>query len=115
MSDVGYFALKATYYHRVKDTGKSDKYVKKILEKNVKQLLGPSDNEVLYGRAGYLSALAYVRLFQPTVGDDQITDTLEDIIFNGIREGKIINGKVILNWTWHKKVLLTSFHPSNEI
>ena len=53
---------------------------------------------------GYLSALAYVRLFRPDVGDEVIIEILEDILLAGLTEGKIDQGKVILSWSWHKKV-----------
>ena len=104
MSDVGFFALKAHYYHRKGNLVKSKEYVDKILQKDLKRLLGPRENEVLYGRAGYLSALAYVRLFSPNMGNGIIPEILEDIVLAGLNEGQIFDGKVILNWTWHNKV-----------
>jgi len=104
VSDVGYFAQKAHFYHKTENGEKVEKYLKMILEKDLKKLLGPTENEVLYGRAGYLSALAYVRTFRPNFGETQILELLEDIIFNGLCEGKIIENVPILNWTWHKKV-----------
>ena len=53
---------------------------------------------------GYLSALAYIRLFRADIGDEQIAEVLEDILLAGLTEGKLHEGTVILSWSWHKKV-----------
>ena len=79
-------------------------------------------NEVLYGRAGYLSLLAYVKsTFENNA--HQVDNTIasypstltgsnlslgstvwyvvESILNDGIRHGKNINGKFVMRWEWY--------------
>ena len=54
--------MKAKYYDLKKDAEKREKYMEKIMKKDLGRMLDSDENEVLYGRAGYLSAIAFIRL-----------------------------------------------------
>ena len=79
-------------------------------------------NEVLYGRAGYLSLLAYVKsTFENDAHEidniiaanpSTLTGTnlslgstvwyvVESILNDGIRHGKNINGRFVMRWEWY--------------
>ena len=90
---------------------------------------------MLYGRAGYLSLLAYVKstfendvhnidnaLGQYTSSltglqisfDSSVSCVIESILNDGIKYGKNINGKFVLKWEWYNteylvKVLMHVF------
>ena len=53
--------MKAKYYYLKQKPEKVDKYIDRILNKDLNSILDSNENEVLYGRAGYLSSLAYLR------------------------------------------------------
>ena len=79
-------------------------------------------NEVLYGRAGYLSLLAFVKSTFENDADQvdniiasypstltgsnlslgsTIWYVVESILNDGIRNGKNINGKFVMKWEWY--------------
>ena len=74
--------------------------------------LPPEDCEVLYGRAGYLHAIAFVRSETEDYdyGKDIVLTILQQILTEGVRVANESDTDLPLLWTWHGKAYLGAIH-----
>jgi hypothetical protein len=104
LGDAGYFALRAAL------TGGTEG-VSELLEISKTQI---RENELFYGKAGFLYALLFVRKFCPEVFAQNFAEIsaslVEEIVTAGRRENK---GH--LQWEWHGKKYLGAAHGSAGI
>ena len=77
-------------------------------------------NELMYGRAGYLYALLYVKKhanenISTCISDDSITDLTVAIINEGIQYAKQTKRPVPMWWEWHGKEYIGAAHGISGI
>jgi len=76
------------------------------------ECLGSSECEILYGRAGYLTAIIWARqqLRDATFGTSVVVKTVRTIIENGIATAKKHQTNLPLLWEWHESLYLGAAH-----
>jgi len=128
-SNVGYLVLKLYYYHLNKDEKKVESYRSKIEEINIDKMLEKDENEVLYGRAGYLSAMALSQsLTNLPIYEKRIEKIVMDIIMDGLshnnggfsrskcsKDETVAKIPVDFVWKWHNKEYLGAAHGYSGI
>jgi hypothetical protein len=74
--------------------------------------LPPSECEILYGRAGYLKSIAFVRreLSDPQFGVVEARTLVGDIFREGRRLSAQLNSPLPLIWGWHSSLYLGAAH-----
>ncbi|CAG8796857.1 20051_t:CDS:2 [Cetraspora pellucida] len=122
-SHIGPLALAVVVYETIeKNTSESLKYLDTILDKYHSLSLQENSNELLYGRAGYLYALIFIRKYckdneeiMLRIGNDKLNEIIELIIKDG-RDGAkqlTVNDKVTrpaLMWSWHNSEYIGAIH-----
>eukprot|EP00471_Norrisiella_sphaerica_P008054 CAMPEP_0184502070 /NCGR_PEP_ID=MMETSP0113_2-20130426/49286_1 /TAXON_ID=91329 /ORGANISM="Norrisiella sphaerica, Strain BC52" /LENGTH=444 /DNA_ID=CAMNT_0026891061 /DNA_START=189 /DNA_END=1520 /DNA_ORIENTATION=+ len=111
---VGPIALLAALYHKLGNTKERDAHVSRCLKLAQKvSNLKKEECEVLYGRAGYLSSILFMRrqINDNKIGSKEAEKLIEDIITEG-EEGarKCPEAKLRLLYTWHGKCYLGAAH-----
>lgn len=81
------------------------------------QALQDGECEVLYGRAGYLQAILFIRsyLSNPTYGQEIVPDILQTIVSAGLVTAREGSTGLPLVWEWHGKKYLGSAHGVSGI
>jgi hypothetical protein len=74
--------------------------------------LPPSDCEVMYGRAGALQAIWFLRqeLEDPTIGRNFSLATSQAILIEGLKNGREHETESLLMWKWREKAFLGASH-----
>ncbi|CAF1179816.1 unnamed protein product [Rotaria sp. Silwood1] len=115
--DSGPLAIAAVIDYNLGDQKTSDKYIQKILsmKKNALSLSNP--DEYLYGRAGYLYALMFLRkeIGQHIIDAQHITDIFETMIKSGEKYAQKTNSKSPLMYKWHDSEYLGAAHGISGI
>lgn len=93
----------------------SDNLANRILKYHtiMESKLSNNECELLYGRAGYLQCILYIRknMSQPSsFGKDVVLSVIESILQEGQAKSKKYNGIMTLMWEWHGKVYLGAAH-----
>ncbi|XKL65757.1 hypothetical protein PGB90_009177 [Kerria lacca] len=116
--DAGILALAAVLYHKSNDHSKTASCLQKLLTCSKYTVLSESDSsvpdELLYGRAGYLYALLFVRKNLPSrhIPESLIAEVVNAII----NSGKIAAAKAKefhnapLRFMWHDKEYIGAAH-----
>ncbi|XP_065564696.1 glutathione S-transferase LANCL1-like isoform X3 [Artemia franciscana] len=115
--DAGPFTLGAIIYHRLGDTQKSEFYIGKLKElansHHVDKIGTKLPDEILYGRAGYLSALLLAR---EEIDNHVIEDSLiKQVVSSMIASGEDLAKKhpelgAPLMYKWHDSYYLGGAH-----
>lgn len=103
-------AILAVHYFRMGDALTAGKLIDEIL--SLSQLaLADSSDEILYGRAGYVLALLFIKERFPDAVHDKIDATLKMVFRKMIESGRNLGGKNCpLFYQWHEKSYLGSAH-----
>ncbi|KAF0445421.1 lanC-like protein 1 [Gigaspora margarita] len=127
-SHIGPLALAVVFYETIeKNTIESSKYLD-IIDQYHSLLIQEDSNEVLYGRAGYIYALIFIRKYckdneeiMSKIGDKKLKEIIKLIIKDG-RDGakkmtvenlKTVNDKITkpaLMWSWHNAEYIGAIH-----
>jgi lantibiotic modifying enzyme len=112
---VGHSGVGAVLAHVLGQHDKAQSALQKVLEagRNVLEALPRGEDEVLYGRAGYLQTLAMVRKHVPGFG----REIAEAVISQILEDGRALGAKhgLALCWMWHKKIYLGGAHGISGI
>ncbi|CAG8636210.1 9975_t:CDS:2 [Dentiscutata heterogama] len=130
-SHIGPLALAVVFYETIeKNTLESLKYLDIILDKYHSLLIKEDSNELLYGRAGYLYALIFIRKYCKDnkeiisrIENKKLKEIIELIIKDG-RDGakrmtvenlesKTVDDKITkpaLMWSWHNAEYIGAIH-----
>lgn len=112
--DTGPLAVGAVLYHRINTEEKKNDLIKRI-EKFSRRVsaVDPNEyNELLYGRAGYLFTLLFMRKYlgESSVRDERVKEVVSAIIHAGKTHSHKIRHKSPLYYEWHDKAYVGSAH-----
>ncbi|CAG8766113.1 1545_t:CDS:2 [Racocetra fulgida] len=122
-SHIGPLALAVVVYETIeKNTPESLKYLDTILDKYHSLSLQEDSNELLYGRAGYLYALIFIRKYckdneeiMSRIRNDKLKEIIKLIIKDGRDGAKRITDLMTINDNVTKPALMWSWHNSEYI
>lgn len=114
LGDAGPLAMGAVIYHKLQDSGQLNDLIKRLLELPQKVTSPPF--EVLYGYAGYLYALLYLKKeIGPVVPDYAIKQTIQVIINGGRQKAKSLKFPAPLFYEWYDTNYLGAAHGVSGI
>ena len=115
--DSGPLAIGAVIYHQLGDQKTVDKCIEKIVSMRSNALRSSTPDEYLYGRAGYLYALMFLRKeIGPQVVDTQlITDVFQTMIKSGEKYAREIHSQSPLMYKWHDSEYMGGAHGVSGI
>ncbi|KAM9839878.1 lanC-like protein 2 [Aulostomus maculatus] len=114
--DAGPLAVSAVVHHKLGNTADSKDSLSRLLQLQCSLLSPDSEmpDELLYGRAGYLYALLYVKkeIGADTVDDDTITKVVTAIVESGknLSAEQKKTERCPLLYEWHKKQYVGAAH-----
>lgn len=115
--DSGPLAIGAAIYHQLGDQKTVDKCIQKIVSLRSEALRSSTPDEHLYGRAGYLYALMFLRReIGPQVVDTQlITDVFQTMIKSGENYARETRSQSPLMYKWHDSEYMGGAHGVSGI
>ncbi|CAF3030419.1 unnamed protein product [Rotaria socialis] len=113
----GPLAIAAVIYHNAGDQKTTDRYIEKILSMKTNALSHSVPDEFLYGRAGYLFTLMFLRreIGEHAVDPQIITEIFEAMIKSGEKYARDTHSKSPLMYQWYKTEYLGAAHGLSGI
>lgn len=111
--DAGVYAVAAVLYSKVGEAEKSEKYVEKLCSLCSEVVSDESlSDELLYGRAGYLYSLLFVKnhLGDETVSDAVLEQVVSAILNSGLSLSRKERSRSPLMYSWHGKHYVGAAH-----
>ncbi|CAF1198665.1 unnamed protein product [Rotaria sordida] len=115
--DPGPLAIAAVIYNDLNDQKLVNKYIDKIISMKNDALSDSTPDEYLYGRAGYLYALMYLRreIRNDIIDNQLVTEVFEAIIKSGEKYAKKSCSRSPLMYQWHDSEYLGAAHGVSGI
>ncbi|CAF1024078.1 unnamed protein product [Rotaria sp. Silwood1] len=110
--DPGPLAIAAVIYNDLEDQKKMNKYIDKIISMKNDALSDSNPDEYLYGRAGYLYTLMFLRkeIRNDIIDNQLVTEVFESIIKSGEKYARESCSKSPLMYQWHDSEYLGAAH-----
>ena len=115
--DPGPLAIAAAIYHNLGDQKTVDKCLEKIISMRSNALKSSNPDEYLYGRAGYLYTLMFLRreIGQHVVDTQLITDVFQTMIKSGEKYAQQTRSQSPLMYKWHDSEYMGAAHGVSGI